>query len=70
MNTKITAEIDVATPTGQRIFKELAQHKRVVTFIYPEPEVIEREKTYTHQEVWGMVEKRMSDHYGVEIKFD
>ena len=37
---------------------------------YPNLAVSESEKRYTHQEVWEMVEKRLSDHYGVEIKFD
>jgi hypothetical protein len=69
MNTKVTAEIDVATPTGQRIFKELAQHKNVVTFIYPEPEV-KREKTYTIDEAFDIVGQRLSKNYGVEIKID
>jgi hypothetical protein len=69
MNTIVTAKIDVATPTGHRLFKKIARHKRSVTLIYPDTEVGE-EKTYTHQEVWNMVEKRLSDHYGTEIKFD
>jgi hypothetical protein len=70
MNTIVTAEIDVATPTGRRIVNELAQHKRSVKLNYPVSESNLTERTYTHQEVWNMVEKRLSDHYGVEIKFD
>jgi hypothetical protein len=69
MNTIVTAEIDVATPIGRRIIKDLEQHKRSVKLNYPVPESITG-NTYTHQEVWNMVEKRLSDHYGVEIKFD
>ncbi|GHT61139.1 hypothetical protein AGMMS50239_11440 [Bacteroidia bacterium] len=67
MNTIVTAEIDVATPTGRRIIKDLEQYKHSVKLNYPASESITG-KTYTHQEVWNMVEERLSDHYGVEIK--
>jgi hypothetical protein len=69
MNTIATAEIDVATPVRRSIVNELEQHKRSVKLNYPASENVTG-KTYTHEEVWNMVEKRMSDHYGVEIKFD
>jgi hypothetical protein len=32
----VTAQIDISTPTGRRIVKELETHKRVVKIIYDE----------------------------------
>lgn len=66
MNNKVIATIDVSRPAGRKIVRDL-QKKRTVTLEYPAPEG-GNEKTYTHQEVWEMVEKRMSEHYGREIK--
>ncbi|MDR0843970.1 MAG: hypothetical protein LBN71_02025 [Tannerella sp.] len=56
MNTIVTAEIDVATPTGRRIVHDLERHKRTVKLNYPTPESITG-KTYTHEEEWSMVDK-------------
>jgi hypothetical protein len=67
MNTIVTAEIDVATPTGRRIVNELEQHKRSVKLNYPASERIVG-KTYTHEEVWSMVEKILNEHYGTNYK--
>jgi hypothetical protein len=69
MNTIVTAEIDVATPTGRRIVRELAQHRRSVKLNYPESERI-TERTYTVEEAFDIVGKRLSRNYGVEIKID
>jgi hypothetical protein len=69
MKTIVTAEIDVATPTGRRILKELEQHKRSVKLNYPASECITG-KTYTVDEAFDIVGKRLSRNYGVEIKID
>ncbi|GHT07337.1 hypothetical protein FACS189432_02370 [Bacteroidia bacterium] len=69
MNTIVTAEIDVATPTGRRIIKELEQYKRTVKLNYPESESITG-KTYTVDEAFDIVGRRLSRNYGVEIKID
>jgi hypothetical protein len=67
MNTIVTAEIDIATPTGRRIVNELEQHKRFVKLNYPASERI-TERTYTVDEAFDIVGKRLSRNYGVEIK--
>jgi hypothetical protein len=67
MNTIITAEIDVATPTGRRIIKDLERHKRTVKLNYPVSENI-TVKTYTHEEVWTNVERILNEHYGTDFK--
>ncbi|GHV09340.1 hypothetical protein FACS1894160_4880 [Bacteroidia bacterium] len=48
MNTIVTAEIDVATPTGRRIVNELGHHKRSVKLNYPASEN-RTGKTYTYE---------------------
>lgn len=64
MNNKVTAIIDVSTPTGRRIVRDLEKHKRTVSLDYPKPEG----KTYTVEEAFEMVEKKLNDHYGTNYK--
>jgi hypothetical protein len=69
MNTTVTAEIDVATLTGRRIVHDLERHNRTVKLNYPAPEST-TEKTYTIDEAFDIVGKRLSRNYGIEIKID
>ena len=32
----VTANIDISTPTGRKLVRELEKHKKVVQIIYPE----------------------------------
>ena len=63
----VTATIDVSKPTGRRIVRDLDKHSKVVSLNFPLPDGIS-EKTYTHQEVWSKMEKRMNDFYGSDLK--
>jgi len=38
----VIANIDISTPTGRKIVRELEKHKRVVQLTYPEPIVQEK----------------------------
>ncbi|GHV65397.1 hypothetical protein FACS1894199_05980 [Bacteroidia bacterium] len=69
MNTIVTAEIDVATPVGRHIVKELTRHKRSVKLNYPATESASV-KTYTHQAVWKNVEGILNEHYGTDYKLN
>ena len=51
----VTATIDVHKPANSRIVGELDKHNR---------------KTYTHQEVWSKMEKKMNDFYGSNLKLN
>jgi len=67
MNQAI-AHIDITTPTGRRLVKELEKHKKTVKVEYPLPEAIVDEQTYTHEEVFGELEKKLNEHYGTSYK--
>ncbi|NDV45544.1 hypothetical protein D0T49_00560 [Paludibacter sp. 221] len=66
MNNEVIAHIDISTPAGRKIVRELEKHKKNVKIEYPLPPEISG-KTYSEDEVWEMVENRMSEHYGVKI---
>jgi hypothetical protein len=67
MNTIVTTEIDVATPTGKRIINELEQHKRSVKLNYPILETIIG-KTYTVDEVYDECCNILSNYYGCDVR--
>ncbi|GHT40536.1 hypothetical protein FACS189437_06280 [Bacteroidia bacterium] len=67
MNTIVTANIDVATPTGRRIIKELEQHKRTAKSNHPILDNI-IEKTYTVDEVYNECCDILSDYYGCDVR--
>lgn len=66
MKNEVIARIDVSTPTGRKIVRDL-ENRRVVKLEYPLPEGIEG-KTYTHEEVWERVENKLNEHYGTNYK--
>ncbi len=69
MNNEVTARIDISTPTGRKILRELEKHKRTVKIEYPLPPETTEQQWYTHEEVWREVEKKFNDHYGTDYKF-
>jgi hypothetical protein len=58
------AHIDITTPTGRRLVKELEKHKKTVKVEYPLPKAIADEQTYTHEEVFSDLRKKLKEHYG------
>ena len=63
----VTAHINVETPTGRRLLKELEKHPKAVKVEYPLPEAISG-TTYTHEEVFGELVQKLNDHYGTDYK--
>ena len=64
MNT-VTAEIDVTTPTGRKVVRELGKRRCVkLTF----PDVNDGVTTYTHKEVWEKMENKLNQFYGTDHK--
>ena len=59
MNT-VTAHIDVNTPTGRKIIKELDAHRKIVHIENPVPEGT----NYTAMEVYEKSLSKLRDHYG------
>jgi len=65
---EVIARIDVTTPSGRQIVRNLEKHKKAVKMEYPVPPEIARQKWYSDDEVWDMVEKKLNDHYGTNYK--
>ncbi|GHU80361.1 hypothetical protein FACS1894145_6640 [Bacteroidia bacterium] len=66
MNTIVTAEIDVATPAGRRIVRDL-EKRRSVKLNYPAPEEVNVEG-YTLEQSYNLCMNKMSELYGVDVR--
>ena len=66
----VIAKIDISTPTGRKIVRELEKHKRVVQMIYPEPNPLEKviEETITLEEAEEYLWNKLEESYGVELR--
>ena len=64
---EIIARINSDTPTGRKIIKDLVR-RRVVKLEGPMPEELKSGRTFTHEEIWSKVEKKMNEHYGTNYK--
>jgi hypothetical protein len=65
----VTATIDVSSPTGRRLVRELEKHKRVVKIDNPLPIGADGlpEKTYSVDEVFDKLRKKLEAHYNVDF---
>ncbi|MDD4970313.1 MAG: hypothetical protein PHT07_12885 [Paludibacter sp.] len=66
----VIANIDISTPTGRKIVRELEKHKRVVQITYPEPiveEVVE-EETISLDEAEEYLWNKLEESYGVDLR--
>jgi len=64
----INVKINIATPTGRRLLKEVERHPIVAKIEYPIAEEIVGQKTYSLEEVFSVVEEKMNKHYGTTHK--
>jgi len=65
----VTAIIDVSTPTGRRIVRELEKHKRVVKIISePEPDEGIPENTIPLEAIEKKMWDKLEEHYGVDLR--
>lgn len=62
---KVIATIDVSTPTGRKIVRELENHKKTVHIEYPLPEGTENAPT--HKEVFSKLIDKLSEHYDTDM---
>jgi len=66
----VTAHIDVSTPKGRKIVRELERNKKVVKIENPLP--IDKdgfpEKTYTLEESFEKLWDKMEEHYGLDLR--
>ena len=59
----IKAEINISTPAGRKIARELDKHKKQVKIYEQKPEG----KTYSIDEVYEKGIIKLSNHYGVDV---
>jgi hypothetical protein len=64
MNT-VTAHIDVSIPVGRRLLRDLNKHEKAATMEVPLPDA---SKTYTLDEAFEPLWKRLNEHYGVDLQ--
>lgn len=67
MNKEVIARIDVSTPEGRRIVRELEKEDSV-KIEYPESEEFSGKEWYTVEEVFSRVEEKLNKHYGTNYK--
>ncbi|MDO9152370.1 MAG: hypothetical protein Q7U47_01450 [Paludibacter sp.] len=65
---EVTARINIDSPTGRKLVREIEKHKKIAEIEYPLPESIAGQKTFTLEEVFGKLEKKLNEHYGTELK--
>lgn len=64
----VTAFINVETPAGPKIVRDLEKHRKLVKIEYPQVDTFDGEKTYTVDEVFEECYDILSDHYGVDVR--
>jgi hypothetical protein len=66
----VISNIDISTPTGRKIVRELEKHKRVVQLTYPEPIVQEKiiEETISLEEAEEYLWTKLEESYGVDLR--
>ncbi len=60
----VKVQIDISTPTGRRLLREVAKHPKTAKIEYPLPESIAGKRHFTVKEVFSEVEKELNAHYG------
>lgn len=72
---EVAAKINISTPTGRKIVKELEKHKKLVKVTYPLPfgedeiteETYSDKEIYTQQEFEDKVKAKFNETYGVSF---
>ena len=64
----INVQLDLSTPTGRRLLRQMEKHPKAAKVQYPLPEAING-ITFPHEDVWEEVETKFNEHYGTNYKF-
>jgi len=64
----ITVQINIESPTGRRLLKEVQRHPKVAKIEYPVAEELAGEKTYTIEESFSECCEILSDHYKCDVR--
>lgn len=60
----VSVKINVDTPTGRKIMRDLEKHHKTVEIDNPIPDV----KTFSATEVYERGLDKLSEHYGVDMR--
>ena len=66
MNT-INVQINIDSPTGRRLLREVEKHPKVAKVEQKQPEAITG-KTYTHEEVFNECYDILSEYYETDVR--
>jgi len=64
----INVQINIASPTGRRLLKEVERHPRVAKIEYPLAEEIVGQKTYTLEESFDECCDILSNYYKCDVR--
>jgi hypothetical protein len=64
----INVKINIDSPTGRRLLKEVKRHPKVAKIVYPVSEAIAGEKTYTLEESFDQCCDILSEHYKCDVR--
>lgn len=67
MNT-IKVEIDISSPVGKRLLKEIEKHPGIVKVEKQLPDTLAGQKTYTVDEVFEECYDILSEHYKCDVR--
>lgn len=65
MNRTIT-HIEISKPKGKNLEKEPEKQKKAFKAQNPLTHEVVEEKTYTHEEVFSELRKKLKEHYGIK----
>jgi hypothetical protein len=66
----VTVHIDISTPEGRELVRDLEKHKSIITI---DPPVLEGEEeilqnTYSVEETFDNLYDKLQEHYGVDLR--
>jgi hypothetical protein len=65
---EVTARINIDSPTGRKLVREIEKHKKVAEIEYPLPEELLNGAATSHNDAWNKVWEKLSNHYGVDVQ--
>lgn len=65
---EVIARINIDGPTGRSLVSKIEKHKKIAQIEYPLPEGLKNGTAKPHDEVWGKIWDKLSNHYGVDVK--
>ena len=64
----VNVRINITTPTGRRLLREIEKNPKTAIVEYPLTESKSGQKTYTIEESYEECCKILSDHYRVDVR--